>query len=291
MRYYKLVLFVLAALIIASNSTVNADDRDVINEEKIEEENTTAGISDDEKTNSDQDRVKIKKDSDIFAEYGEKDFSYHLYLLGEDFQDMFSTTSLMVYTGALLPTWPVYNDEKPAGTWEPTKGSPAFDFIDFFHGGGTPVAISLYLMARGHIWGDRRSGDVGYTIFRSQLTATAFVRPMKIIVGRQRPDGGDRLSFPSGHAITTFAFANIIDKEYGHLLGALSYTYAFLSCWARVDEKEHYWSDIIYGGIVGWWLGEISYRNTHNLLDTEIASTIQFVPVNEGVGLVCTLTF
>lgn len=238
-----------------------------------------------------QDRITSEQDLRYLNALHENDYSYHWRLLVEDFKDMVKPSSMMVYGLAAVPSAPLWASEKMPGSWEPTKGDPAFDFIDFFHGGGTPVAVSWFLMARGHFLGDRRSGDVGYTIFRSQLTATAFVRPMKWLIGRQRPDGGDYLSFPSGHAITTFAFANIIDKEYGHGLGGLAYTYALLSCWARVDEKEHYWSDIVYGAIVGWWLGEISYTNTHEFLGDQFETSIAISPVREGLFLACTVTF
>lgn len=84
---------------------------------------------------------------------------------------------------------------------------------------------------------------------------------VKFTVKRERPDGSDRRSFPSGHTMAAFAGATILDAEYGGdypWLSALGYGVAIATGVGRIYNNKHYATDVIAGagmGIVGTYLG------------------------------------
>ncbi|TFF36354.1 phosphatase PAP2 family protein [Mucilaginibacter psychrotolerans] len=75
--------------------------------------------------------------------------------------------------------------------------------------------------------------------------------------GRLRPNGADRLSFPSGHAGSAFVAAEFMAQEYGDkspMYGVLGYTFATATAVLRVYNHKHWFSDIVAGagfGILG----------------------------------------
>ena len=89
---------------------------------------------------------------------------------------------------------------------------------------------------------------------------------LKRSIHSRRPDGTDRVSFPSGHTSFAFAGATILHKEYGKLSAWISvagYTVATVTALERVRRNRHRWSDIIVGaglGVLGthagYWLGD-----------------------------------
>lgn len=83
----------------------------------------------------------------------------------------------------------------------------------------------------------------------------------KYIVKRTRPDGGDQLSFPSGHTTSAFIAATILDAEYGSKypwLSGIGYGIATLTGVGRVLNNRHWATDVVTGagvGIAGTYLG------------------------------------
>ncbi|MBW3627705.1 MAG: phosphatase PAP2 family protein [Gemmatimonadetes bacterium] len=87
---------------------------------------------------------------------------------------------------------------------------------------------------------------------------------IKYAVGRQRPVGGDALSFrpfnssnrwqsfPSGHAVVAFSLAASISEEAGHgWVTALTYGTASLVGWSRIYADKHWTSDVVGGALIG----------------------------------------
>jgi len=83
------------------------------------------------------------------------------------------------------------------------------------------------------------------------LLSGLFVTPTKIAIGRQRPDGSNQHSYPSGHTATAFAVAGVLRHEYG-VAGAIpGYAFAALMGVARIEGRKHYLSDVIAGAAIG----------------------------------------
>ena len=96
----------------------------------------------------------------------------------------------------------------------------------------------------------------------SYLIATGMTWLLKHLVHKERPDGSDHYSFPSGHATYAFAGATILRHEYGHLspwITVSGYSLAALVSVDRVRRDRHHWMDVIAGGGIGVLSGELGY--------------------------------
>ena len=71
---------------------------------------------------------------------------------------------------------------------------------------------------------------------------------LKHTVDRERPDGTDNKSFPSGHTTFAFAGATILYKEYQHTskwIGIAGYGVAALTAADRIRRNRHHWEDVL----------------------------------------------
>ena len=65
--------------------------------------------------------------------------------------------------------------------------------------------------------------------------------------GRERPDGSNNQSFPSGHTITAFCFAPVVQKYWGWGLERPLTRFGTVTALARVAGYHHYLSDTLAG--------------------------------------------
>lgn len=143
--------------------------------------------------------------------------------------------------------------------------------------GGTPsilIAGGTYLA--GIAFKDpelRATGiDAMVTMGFAQLLLTL---PLKEVVGRSRPSAGRGThdfhplnggpSFPSGHTTQAFALASVI-AEHADLpwVSCVSYGLAGLVGVARLEQREHFLSDVVAGGLIGTFVGKavVGYNRT-----------------------------
>ena len=119
--------------------------------------------------------------------------------------------------------------------------------------GNTPeqVAFSIGTYAVGR-WRDQpKVAHLGMDLLQAQLMSELLVEPLKFAVGRERPDGSDNRSFPSGHAAVTFATATVIERHLGWRKSILGYAIASYVAMSRIHDNKHYLSDVIFGAAVG----------------------------------------
>jgi hypothetical protein len=119
--------------------------------------------------------------------------------------------------------------------------------------GGTPeqVALSLGTYAYGRIKQQPKVSHMGMDLLQAQLMAEILVEPLKLAARRERPDGSNRLSFPSGHSAVTFAAATVIERHLGWRRAALGYTIASYVAASRLHDNRHHLSDVIFGAALG----------------------------------------
>lgn len=120
------------------------------------------------------------------------------------------------------------------------------------------------------------------------------VEALKLATNRERPNEGNGLggfwphgtrsyetdgSFPSGHAIATFAFARVIASEYpSKRVQLAAYAFALAVSASRVTAREHFPSDVLVGGALGYLIG--GYVIHHRAMDGD-ASAFTITPVLE----------
>ncbi len=131
---------------------------------------------------------------------------------------------------------------------------PVFDFGNFYGEGWVEGGAALGSWTLGALTQDPKLQQFGRDASESLLLATVLVTGTKVAVNRTRPDGS-AYSFPSGHSITAFCFAPVVQKYGGWELGIPAYALATVTAFARVEGYHHYLSDVIAGAALGVIVG------------------------------------
>lgn len=74
---------------------------------------------------------------------------------------------------------------------------------------------------------------------------------LKEVIDKERPDGSNNNSFPSGHTSTTFQSASFIQRRYGWKYGFVAYALAGFTAYSRLEADKHDGWDILGGVIIG----------------------------------------
>ena len=152
---------------------------------------------------------------------------------------------------------------------------------------GNPV---IHLGATG-IWylsADESNQQRALTMLSALAITDSVTFGLKAIVNTERPNGDD-FSFPSAHTASSFCVASVLDEFYGPQVGIPAYIGAALVGWRMMDSGDHWASDVLFGGTLGFVVGH-SVAAKHKAI--EIAGfkvePIVSVGVNPatGIGLV-----
>jgi hypothetical protein len=142
---------------------------------------------------------------------------------------------------------------------------PATRFISKL-GSAAPLALaSGTLYGLGKLTHNEKAANTGKLATEAVLHSQLVVQSMKMIFNRERPDkpdgqgsfwGGGR-SFPSGHAMSSFALATVVAHEYRHkpLIAVGAYGFATAVSLARVGGLNHFPSDVLIGATIGHLIG------------------------------------
>ncbi len=119
--------------------------------------------------------------------------------------------------------------------------------------GDTPeqVALSVGTYAWGRIFDQPKMSHLGMDLLRAQAITEMMVEPIKFATHRERPDGSNFQSFPSGHSAITFAGATVLERHLGWKKAALAYVIAAYVASSRLHDDRHYLSDVVFGAAVG----------------------------------------
>jgi membrane-associated phospholipid phosphatase len=150
--------------------------------------------------------------------------------------------------------------------------------------GDTPeqVALSLGTYTFGRVLDKPKVSHLGMDLLRAQILSESLVEPIKFIVGRERPNGSNHQSFPSGHSAATFAAATIIERHLGWKKAALGYAIAAYVASSRLHDNVHYLSDVTFGAAVGTIAGRTVTQHGPNMW------TLAPAPVQGGYGIFVT---
>jgi hypothetical protein len=113
------------------------------------------------------------------------------------------------------------------------------------------VLVGIGLYTGGRLAGKGGLARAGADIMRAQLLSQAYVQVIKFSAQRERPDGSNNYSFPSGHSASAFATATVLQRHYGWKVGIPATVLAAYVATARVHDNKHYLSDVIFGGAMG----------------------------------------
>ena len=141
--------------------------------------------------------------------------------------------------------------------------------------------ISIYslLGAGGGAWilgklsNNEHMRETGFLAAEAGINATAVTYALKLATQRQRPyqatgtgsffNGG--MSFPSEHSALSWSIAGILAHEYpGPFTKILAYGLATTVMTTRVTSHQHFTSDVLIGGALGWYFAHEVYRAHHD---------------------------
>jgi membrane-associated phospholipid phosphatase len=137
---------------------------------------------------------------------------------------------------------------------------------------GAAGAIVVGSYVGGWAFGNARLRETGFQMAEAVLFSGAVTSLGKLAFGRSRPReemgsvsfrplggrlGYDHSSFPSGHTTVAFAVASVA-AERVRGLGWAAYPLAALVGWSRVNDDDHWVSDVVaaalLGTATGWWV-------------------------------------
>jgi membrane-associated phospholipid phosphatase len=118
-------------------------------------------------------------------------------------------------------------------------------------GNVVPWAGSITTYAWGRIKDQPKVSHVGMDLIQSQAMATGITMALKYSTRRERPDHSNKLSFPSGHSSSTFAFATALERHLGWRWVVPAYAGAAYVAASRLPANRHWLSDVVFGAAVG----------------------------------------
>lgn len=99
----------------------------------------------------------------------------------------------------------------------------------------------------GKAMGNGKLAMVGRDIVRAQIVSQVLVQAVKFTVQRERPDGSNSQSFPSGHSASAFATAGVLQRHYGWKVGVPAYALGSYVALARMAWNRHHATDVVMG--------------------------------------------
>ena len=149
-----------------------------------------------------------------------------------------------------------------------------------------PFGFSVFSYTTGKLFHSNKMVSFGSDLFRSQAMNGLFTIALKVAIDRKRPDGTP-YSYPSGHTSSAFATAGTIQSHFGYKLGLPAFALAGYVGFSRLQEGKHYLSDVIAGGLLGYYVstklsrrkkgsGGISLSPFRNKTGTGLSLSLKF---------------
>ncbi len=135
---------------------------------------------------------------------------------------------------------------------------------------------------------------MSYDLIGAAIVNAGYTGLLKVTVRRERPDGSNEQSFPSGHASNAFTMATVAERHYGWKVGAPAYALAVAIGYSRMVRDKHYLSDVVAGATVGCIVGRTVVRVNDRALDPPSKEkTLNVSPILAGHtrGLLVLLAF
>lgn len=172
-------------------------------------------------------------------------------LVGGDFKHFFSgdTARVMAYTsvGAIAAA-PWDREGVNNGFNIPTTVFQAGNLMGSFP---FQVGAGLATFGAGKASGNGKLAMVGRDIVRAQIVSQVITQGIKFTVQRERPDGSNSQSFPSGHSSSAFATAGVLQRHYGWKVGVPAFAFGSYVALARMSWNRHHASDVVMGAGLG----------------------------------------
>ncbi len=101
-----------------------------------------------------------------------------------------------------------------------------------------------------------------YTLAQALILDDALFFAVKLSVDRERPNGENNNSFPSGHTSNAFTIATVANHYYGKKGGIPAFAVAIFFAVSRLEKNKHYLSDVVFGATLGYIAARTALRGT-----------------------------
>ncbi len=136
--------------------------------------------------------------------------------------------------------------------------------VDYAGGPGIHFAASglWYLTAASN--GDETNKKNAWTMFEAVSVTGAVTLGLKLLINDDTPNGKD-LAWPSGHTSSSFAVASVLHDLYGPEVGIPAYLGAGFVGYRMMDAGDHWASDVLFGGLLGYIIGHHVAGKYHDI--------------------------
>jgi membrane-associated phospholipid phosphatase len=146
----------------------------------------------------------------------------------------------------------------------------------------SPV-ILMYVF--GSITDNYRTKKTALLAAESFVISTIYTRILKVTIRRRRPLSNSKKSFPSGHTSSIFAVATVLALEYKETrwIPTILYTASALSSLSRINDMEHWSSDVFVGFLIGFYTGRTVFNQHNSGKESNLSFLPLFLP--DGFGM------
>lgn len=146
----------------------------------------------------------------------------------------------------------------------------------------------------GYLWNKVRGG---LAVNIAASSSRFGVDQVRKVVHRERPNGMDMKSLPSGHSAEAASRSAIVrkgsaaidmNKDLHFAVNSFNTGMAIATCWARVEGKRHYPSDVMAGYAFGTFVSGVVFDT---LINYDPDQSIAIIPQKDKYTLTYTLNF
>ncbi len=165
--------------------------------------------------------------------------------------------------------------DHPGGSW--TKPG------NILGSAGSQLGVTAGLFLLGRTVENQRFQDMSYSLAQGLILNTGVTGSLKLITRRERPDGSNKRSFPSGHTSGTFMAATVFTHYYGWKAALPAYAVASYVGVTRLADNKHHLSDVVAGAVFGFIAAKTACRRTDKNRNPRF--TWRLHPIRKGVAV------
>jgi membrane-associated phospholipid phosphatase len=143
------------------------------------------------------------------------------------------------------------------------EAAQPYGWGESFETGAGPIWSSVFvatMFTAGRLSHATRFRAMTYDMLDAAIVNLGYTTLVKVAVGRERPNGENEYSFPSGHTSNAFSLAAVAERHYGWKLGVPAYLLAGVVGASRIQQDKHYLSDVVAGATLGYIVGRTVVR-------------------------------
>lgn len=162
----------------------------------------------------------------------------------------------------------------PLGGWDvvgDVGGSPALHF---------GIAGMMYVISAHN--GDTRTNEISKTMLSALTINGVTTLGLKAAVNYESPNG-EEMGWPSGHTSSSFCMATVAHEAYGPWVGIPAFAFASFVGFERVAARNHNFSDVIGGALIGMAIGHaVASNHQPKFLTMDV---LPYTPRDSGFGI------